>query len=241
MVVVVYRKFHTLKFTYLFLIVVVVCVSGTTPLGILWRHQSTESRPLICHINDSDFTAVQEAENVIKAFIFDRDSNDEFHIHGWKWHTMSLIHESRRLNRMATGLHDRHQHHLAQREEDEGDKTDALALQTVADYTIDFNMRGLHRIENEVFFPMLRQRTSSATAISEKDKEAVTAAITTVLNKLDKDRKEVELLGTSLVRSFYLSNRGFAHNRERLSGFLIHAFIFKLCLCLSDETSFDCD
>lgn len=232
-----YRKFPTLKFTYtLFFLVVVVCVSGTTPLGILLGQKRTESRPLICHINDNDFTVVQEAENVVKAFISNGDQNDhcdEFHIHGWKWHTMSLIHEARRLNRMATALHDRHQQYLEEREEDESDKTEALALRTVADYTIDFNMRGLHRIENDVFFPVLRQRTSSAATISERDKVAVTAAISTVLDQLDKDRKGVEALGSSLVRSFFTfisKLRAQPVDDFRLSSSFFHILIVFFCL-----------
>lgn len=212
MVVVACRKLPTLNFTYLFFFIVFVSVNSTTPLGILLRNTNTESKPQTCHIKDNDSTAVQEAENIIKNFISNGSRNDtdgdEFHIHGWKWHTMSLIYEARRLSHIAATLHDRNEQNLQRGEASMmNDSSDILALRTVADYTIDFNMRGLHRIENEVFFPMLRQRISSPSSsssvfrkMSGNDNEIVTAAITTVLNQLDKDRKAVELMGTSVMK-----------------------------------------
>ena len=242
MVVVVYPKPPTLKFTYLFFFIVVVCVSGTTPLSIVLGHKTTVSKPTICHIKDSESTAIHEAEDVIINFLTNGNRNDcdnhEFHIHGWKWHTMSLVHEARRLRHIAATLHDRHQRNPMQ-DEEMSDTTDVLALRTVADYTVDFNMRGLHRIENEVFFPVLRQRISSSSTakILGNDKEVVTAAITTVLNQLDKDRKGVELLGTSLVR------RAAQTLCMEFSIFsLLTHFIsnFDFGYYLLDERSFDC-
>ena len=162
---------------------------------------------MLCYIKDSDSAAVQEAEIIIKDFITNsgRNDNDDdgFHIHGWKWHTMSLIHEARRLSHIAATLHDRNLKQNQKRVDEISEtESNVLGLKTVADYTIDFNMKGLHRIENEVFFPFLRQRISSYSfaKISENDKKVVIAAITTVLDHLDKDRKGVEMMGTSLVR-----------------------------------------
>jgi hypothetical protein len=198
--------YTTLRLTSFFLLILVVCVKSITPLSILLGNTKTESNAVTCHIKDNDSTAVQKAETIIKNFITNGGHNDmngdEFYIHGWKWHTMSLIHEARRLSRIAATLHDQKEQNLQQVEEI-SEVADVLALQTVVDYTIGFNMRGLHRIENEVFFPYVRQRISSSLV----NKKAVAAAIAIVLDQLDKDRKRVESMGTSLVRlsDFFIS------------------------------------
>ena len=107
---------------------------------------------------------------------------------------MSLIHEAQRLSRLAAS-HDR--------------RDVTKPLRTMAEYTIRFNLHGLHRIENEIFFPTLRQRVLSSSSSFTKTNNTthrlppmVAAAVTTVLNQLDQDRQRVAAFGTLLVRSF---------------------------------------
>lgn len=149
-----------------------VCGGTTTPPV---RHPTTWFHP-----KESPTTLPDDA--VLQEFFSLPHHHHGFHIHGWKWHTMSLIHQARRLSCLAATGRD-------------GDE----ALRTMAAYTIHFNLRGLHRIENEIFFPTLRQRVvSSSTHLP----PLVSAAATTVLNQLDQDRQRVAALGTLLVRSF---------------------------------------
>jgi hypothetical protein len=196
------------RFGYLFCLILVVYVNSITPLSILLGKAKSESKPVIGRIKENDAADLEEAGNLVSNFLTNGvvhdDGEVEFHIHGWKWHTMSLIHEARRLSHIATILHARSEQDL-QREKEKRETTDIVeALRTVVDYTIDFNMRGLHRIEDEVFFPIVRRRISSSSSLlsnlSKRDQEHVTTAITNVLDQLDKDRQRVGMMGTSLVR-----------------------------------------
>jgi hypothetical protein len=202
-------RFHPiihLLSTRVFYAFIVVCFgSCASPFGILQQQHILTDLQSVCHKND---VTLEEAERTLGNFIANGrsltttsssyDVDDTFHIHGWKWHTMSLAHEARRLNSLALKLRDVP---LPTQQQVDDEMTDLSALRTVADYTIGFNMRGLHRIENEIFFPLVRQK---ALSVSERD---VVTAFVTVLNQLDKDRSTVKALGTSLVSSFRLNTR----------------------------------
>ena len=163
-----------------------VCGGGTTTPPV--RHTTTLFPP-----EETPTTLPDDA--VLQEFISAQHPTDHgFHIHGWKWHTMSLIHEAQRLSRLAAS-HDR--------------RDVTKPLRTMAEYTIRFNLHGLHRIENEIFFPTLRQRVLSSSSSFTKTNNTthrlppmVAAAVTTVLNQLDQDRQRVAAFGTLLVRSF---------------------------------------
>lgn len=112
--------------------------------------------------------------------------DEKFFVQGWRWHTMSLIREARRL----------HQH--AERLENENNCSSnegMTALHTVADYCVNFNMRGLHKIEKDLFFPWVRVKTKAI------DNAEISQAFDSVLDKLEQDRRSVESLGKSLVCS----------------------------------------
>uniref|UniRef100_A0A6U2S798 RxLR effector candidate protein n=2 Tax=Leptocylindrus danicus TaxID=163516 RepID=A0A6U2S798_9STRA len=78
----------------------------------------------------------------------------KFHVQGWRWHTLSLVRDAGRLQRLAlrkistttvpTGSD--------AVEDDSGDSD----LDMAAEHVIDFNMKGLHAVEDELFFPWLR-------------------------------------------------------------------------------------
>ena len=162
-----------------------VCGGGTTTPPV--RHTTTLFPP-----EETPTTLPDDA--VLQEFISAQHPTDHgFHIHGWKWHTMSLIHEAQRLSRLAAS-HDR--------------RDVTKPLRTMAEYTIHFNLHGLHRIENEIFFPTLRQRVLSSSSSTKTNNTThllppmVAAAVTTVLNQLDQDRQRVAAFGTLLVRSF---------------------------------------
>lgn len=137
-----------------------------------------------CHedscLNDEPSDAV---ESTIHSFLSSNLSKaDKFYIQGWRWHTLSLIRDSRRLHNYATGvLNDVTQ-----------DKLDSL--QKAADHVINFNLKGLQRIENDVFFPWLRQKLVN----DEIDLDAK-KAFQAVIDGVDRDRKQVADIASSIM------------------------------------------
>lgn len=104
---------------------------------------------------------------------------ENFHIQGWRWHTQSLARDAKRLSRLANAANS-----------DEG----YLDLKRATEYTVDFNMRGLHRIEADVFFPWVRETVVSAASSTSMRKE-----IQEAIQQLETDRRHLEKLGKSLV------------------------------------------
>ena len=159
---------------------VALCSAGILPLA---KVREVEAPSVCSHLAD--------AEAQIQLYLESSSSSSSatsgaFHVQGWRWHTMSLVLEARRLHQLAVRL-------LQQQQQDD-DASDLSALQTVADYTVNFNLRGLHRIEKDLFFPWVRSKTKT---IREKD---VVRAFDDVLDQLERDRQRIESLGASLVR-----------------------------------------
>jgi hypothetical protein len=122
------------------------------------------------------------------------DTGGKFHVQGWRWHTMSLARESGRLQKLASRM------------EASCRVEDLPALQKAADYVVGFNMKGLHKIEKDLFFPWVRGKFN---AIGESD---VAMAFSDVMDQLESDRKTIERLGISLV--------SFDFWRKTLGGYL---------------------
>lgn len=121
-------------------------------------------------------------ESKINQFLSEKKlSLAKFHVHGWRWHTMSLVREAGRL------------HKLASRSSAEDECT---PLRQATDYVVGFNMKGLHKIEADLFFPWMRQKLTS---IQQND---LADAFGIVMDGLESDRQKVALLGESIV-SFY--------------------------------------
>lgn len=139
----------------------------------------------------SAFQEMDEERNRIDKFLTDNKNEaslDNFYIHGWRWHTMSLVREVGRLRDLAgrstPTMDDR----------DDGDRdNDAEALKKAADYVIGFNLRGLHKIEADLFFPWMREKL---TAI---EKPELAGAFGSVMDELETDRKTVARLGDAIV------------------------------------------
>lgn len=126
---------------------------------------------------------LDEAEAEIRRYLVSSaTAAGTFHVQGWRWHTMSLVRESRRLHRLAVRLRD------------VGNTENWASLETTADYTVGFNMKGLHRIEKDLFFPWLRIKNKSV------PERVVAQAFGKLLDQLERDRQRIETLGTSLVR-----------------------------------------
>jgi hypothetical protein len=188
-------------------------------------------------VNDKATSCLEEAEQQLLSFLKESGggrNEDEFHIHGWRWHTMSLIREASRLARTAQKLKSLASSQVGQAEEAPStnvvvvvgnkDDDDWSDLCKAADYVVNFNMRGLHKIESTLFFPWARQRitsqlqlltsattTSSTAAVRGQEQQqqpqqqpqhqVVAAAFGTVMDHLESQRKTVEQLGVQLVRT----------------------------------------
>jgi hypothetical protein len=174
-------------------------------------------------VNHHDKTAaaaaaalVDEAKRQLLCFLksgssSSRQDEGEFHINGWRWHTMSLIREASRLSKTAQKLLLLVSSQASVGKDEQDYWTDDLL--TAANYVVNFNMRGLHKIETTLFFPWARQRivsqlmttesaaTTAATATrrQEPSLQDVATAFGTIMHHLESQRATVEQLGVQLV------------------------------------------
>ena len=123
------------------------------------------------------------------------DWRAKFKIHGWRWHTMSLIREAQRL---AQGT-------LLQ-------KSPSTSWNTFTDYVVNFNLKGLHKIQHDLFFPWVKEelpkhmfpadnneKDAVDNQASRHQKGLVLQALSTVLQELQDQDRKCQKLGQSLV------------------------------------------
>ncbi|KAL7576972.1 hypothetical protein ACA910_006727 [Epithemia clementina (nom. ined.)] len=115
----------------------------------------------------------------------------DFYIQGWRWHTLSLIRESNRLAKAATTLQRRGTSAITTKD----------SFLKAADYVVNFNMRGLHRIEGELFLPWIVKRPT----IKEQPRE-ITHALKMVIEDLDHIRENVRKHGVLLMEAVNMEN-----------------------------------
>lgn len=159
-------------------------LSSTTPSRSVDNNQSRsalpEKQPELLSIRGGEESLLSERE-VIRRYLqslgTSSTSLDNFQIHGWRWHTRSLIREVGRL------------HTLAAKSSLSGTKQ----LQEATDYVIDFNLRGLHKVEADLFFPWMRQQLTSRP--NDRD---VSKAFSAAMTELEEDRLKVAELGRSI-------------------------------------------
>mmetsp|Transcript_25838 Transcript_25838/g.39649 ORF Transcript_25838/g.39649 Transcript_25838/m.39649 type:complete len:302 (+) Transcript_25838:117-1022(+) len=146
--------------------------------------RSRESAAAAALLEEAPITCEGDTpEGLIRNFVSQsKTSLEQFHIHGWRWHTLSLVRESGRLRNLAS----------------KSTTQDGESLKEAADYVIGFNLRGLHAIETDLFFPWMKQ---SLVSVPDRD---LSSAFETVMNQLDENRKIVAHLGDSITRSVSL-------------------------------------
>jgi len=145
-------------------------------------------------------------------------SLDQFHIHGWRWHTKSLVRDAGRLHQLA----------LRTMSNSDGGVTNnnnnAKRLKDASDYVIGFNLVGLHKIETTFFFPWMRDKlttitTSSSSSSSTPNRSRqreLSSAFSYVMDKLENDRRTVDHLGIIISRNAHIvasSSNSNNHNR----------------------------
>jgi len=155
-------------------------------------------RPDACLVRgggDTDLllSSLEEQYPSIHEFLTTEDREgalEKFHIHGWRWHTASLVREARRLCTLAQ---------RARAAATCGPSLDAItqALSQAADYVVGFNMKGLHRIEADLMFPWMRNKLTNKDLSIPQD---TIQGFATAMTQLETDRETLVLLGRSIVR-----------------------------------------
>jgi hypothetical protein len=141
-------------------------------------------------INDID-SKLSAAESTIQEYLkTNTASTGKFHVQGWRWHTMSLVRDARRLGGLAQRM--AASSSTAPINDDDPEQKQQPLLRAV-DFVIDFNMKGLHKVEADLFIPWMRQTVQTIR------NRATVQAFTELLDRLDQDRNMVAQLGHSLV------------------------------------------
>jgi hypothetical protein len=133
--------------------------------------------------------------STLKRFLSDdsRRSSDghekRFYIQGWRWHNMALIREARKLQQLAETA--------STTTTSAGPSSPAfgLAVQRSADYIVNFNMKGLHKIEKDLFFPWARSK------VGEVKDTGVAAAFASCMDHLEHAQTGLGSMGDSLLVS----------------------------------------
>ncbi|KAL7548498.1 hypothetical protein ACHAWF_011780 [Thalassiosira exigua] len=112
-----------------------------------------------------------------------------FRVQGWRWHSLSLARDARRLE----GLADR----LLSSGGDDFDAEGLAALESAASYVVEFNMGGLHRIEGTAFADFLREHLCRGGRVAPSEaKEAFERAI----DELDRRRSNSADIGREVLK-----------------------------------------
>ena len=154
------------------------------------------------------------AEKTIQNFLSsDSSKGDKFYIQGWRWHTLSLIRDSNRLQKYASSIQ-KDMHNTSQEK--------LQSLNKAVDHVIDFNLKGLQRIEKDVFFPWLRLKLINEDTVGADAKKAFRVVIDSVdcdRNRIDeiasKIRSEVKALVDPKSSASVMENT--VHNLAQLS------------------------
>lgn len=144
------------------------------------------------------------AEDTLRRCLLEAKEAGKFHVQGWRWHTMSVLREAQRLQKLAKNM-------------EGGQELDVTRLQKAADYVVDFNLKALHRVE-AMFFPWMRQRMGD----SKIAQPEMVKAFNSVVENLEKDQRRLAQLGKSITHSFAgSSTNSVAHTVASQSGELV--------------------
>jgi len=136
-----------------------------------------------------------------------------FHIHGWRWHTHSLIRDAGRLHHLAITSAAVTVAGSGSAAPAEPNTTTATAAATIlpphvlvqhaTEYVINFNMKGLHKIEGPLFFPWMRDKLTAAStfafASSVTSPSLLVSAFGSILDQLETEQRMVAKLGRTIL------------------------------------------
>mmetsp|Transcript_24417 Transcript_24417/g.43742 ORF Transcript_24417/g.43742 Transcript_24417/m.43742 type:complete len:341 (-) Transcript_24417:299-1321(-) len=117
-----------------------------------------------------------------------------FHIQGMRWHFMSLLRDSRRLERLAKHLSD---------DDNEGDDDGFVALEQAANYVVNFNMAGFFRVQTKLFVHFLREHLCEEDSIGPFIEGGNAMAETDAFKKLVSQVEEYRVQSQKIGRLLY--------------------------------------
>jgi len=126
-----------------------------------------------------------------------RHHYDHFYIHGWRWHTLSVVRQARALSRVPWEF------------------VDVNDFQKAARFVVDFNLRGLQHIEQKVFFPWLKSSVK-AQLLKKGAPQTVTRALESVVHQLEQDQKAIRKLGNELMSTVSNLDKSPQDNQDTL-------------------------
>lgn len=130
-----------------------------------------------------------------------KNNGDTFHVQGWRWHTLSFTRDSARLQKLASQMLDSPSRLFTTKKNSSKD-IHIHPLTLAVNHVIEFNLKGLQRIENDLFFPWLRKKLTEPDAyglqVGQGINNSVIAAFHTVLDDIDNDRTKVAKLAERL-------------------------------------------
>ena len=105
-----------------------VAFSGGSPVAAVGGGVNNGSPSSLCDAGSET--------DIINDFLSDSQVQDsaaleKFHVHGWRWHTLSLRREAKRLQELAE-----------RRQSEKGSHDKSSSLKQAADYVIGFNLKG---------------------------------------------------------------------------------------------------
>lgn len=180
-------------------------------------------------------SALANAENTLLHHIQQQETTTtskgegKFHVQGWRWHTMSLMREAERLQKLAKHCLNAQSHHHNQQEGQQQQQESLQKLQKGVDYVIGFNLGALHRVEG-MFFPWMRKKMNKYNT----DDPQTNKAFETIMDHLEKEQKHLAKIGNQIVSQVvvllvfiacFLSNNG-----VHLTFFILSIYInFHVC------------
>jgi hypothetical protein len=201
-------------------IVSLILFSGTTPLRPFLQVarragfyptkyvSALESTPHHQESSSSSQSALTCAEDDLLSRLFPSPHSliRQFHIHGWRWHSLALLRDFSRLEKLATKLSS-----SPTLPQDTPDRI-SKAIQHV----VGFNWIGLYRIETQVFFPFLREKLlnhqnplkplieSTSTVNLQDQSSRVRESLEQVLKQMEGSRVRIDALSKEMVWFQYI-------------------------------------
>lgn len=193
-------------------------------------HEATLATSSTCTAGTSTRIQRKVAELTLSRYIKCQNvtAYSKFHVQGWRWHTMSFILETKRLHSFTQT--EIPYSFLTKPNQSSSDANTVLqSLKKITEYVIGFNMKGLHKIEKELFFPWLRSHLGKKhSSIKKID---IRQSFNVVMDEIEKETKSVSVLGAEILKvvqstdaAFHRMNKnGYASSETCIATLILNA------------------
>lgn len=153
--------------------------------GIVWiaviSSTSSTQNVVIQVLGEKIGTIPDKAIREIENFLQNCSGESTFHIQGWRWHWLSLLRDSVRLNELTRRIGP-----------DYNQDSDALCIRKAVEHVI-FNYKALERIENQAFFPWLQNKFSNKNLVGN-----ATEAFYIIINEIDREKQVINQIASNM-------------------------------------------